>query len=100
MNPAPPLKKERKLNQPLLSPNCIYKTLFGTSLVKGFAHVHKRRDCPGWDSIPHSDILTTPELESDTLDRSATTLHDLFSLIQFMRIINFQQIPRNASCIC
>ena len=54
------------LNQPLLSRNCIYKTLFGTAL----AQVHKRRDSPGRDSNPHSDTLTTPELGSDTLDHS------------------------------
>ena len=40
-------------------------------MVKCLAQGHKRRDRTGRDS---NDILTTPELESNAPDRSATTL--------------------------
>ena len=42
-------------------------------MVKCLAQGHKRRDRPWPGFEPH--ILTTPELESNALDRSATTLH-------------------------
>ena len=43
-------------------------------MVKCLAQGHK---CRCRESNPHSGFLTTPELESGTLDRSATTLHSL-----------------------
>ena len=41
-------------------------------MVQCLAQGHKRRDRPGPGFETH--ILTTPELESNALDRSATTL--------------------------
>ena len=41
-------------------------------MVKCLAQGHKRRDRPAGI---RTHILTTPELESNALDRSATTLH-------------------------
>ena len=41
-------------------------------MVKCLAQGHK---CRYRESNPHSGFLTTPELESGALDRSATTLH-------------------------
>ena len=40
-------------------------------MVKCLAQGHK---CRYWESNPHSGFLTTPELESGSLDRLATTL--------------------------
>ena len=42
-------------------------------MVKCLAQGHERRDRPRPGFEPH--ILTTPELESNAIDRSATTLH-------------------------
>ena len=42
-------------------------------MVKCLAQGHKRRDRPGQAGI-RTQILATPELESNALDRSATPL--------------------------
>ena len=47
-------------------------------MVKCLAQGHKRRDRPGQVRI-RTHILATPELESNALDRSATTLETIVS---------------------
>ena len=89
-----PTKPETPGETPSLNDKCtgffyVYYTTHGTYsftshpkdeaiMVKCLAQGHK---CRYRESNPHSGFLTTPELESGALDRSATTLHIITIII-------------------
>ena len=70
-------------------------------MVKCLAQKHKRSGMTSHAGIL-THILTTPELESDAVDRSATTLHDTWCKVKIKSnyISQFFFVHPNLSKIC